>query len=404
VTKAGDALMSEKATSLHFRALDQRRRERRMTIGTAWTWARARLSSYRAQLRFCLRMTAAALLAFALAQVWNIPLHGLWAVLTAVVVTQMSVGGSLHATTQYVLGTIGGAIYAAAIGVLIPHTTPLALAGVLALTIAPLAFAAAVNPSFRSAPFTGAIVLLIGGQLGEGPVESALYRLLEVAIGGGVAVVVSLLVLPERAHALGRDAAAHILELLARLLLKLLAGFTQRLDVAETTRMQQEAGRALAAFQAIAAEAKSERTINLVAEPDPAPLARTLLRLRHDVVIVGRAAVAPLPEKFAERLGPLLARVADCTSKYLQESASALVSRGSPPPLKPMEDSLAAYNLEIAALRSEGLTRTLSMAGAEQLFTLGFALEQIHQHLVDLERCVQEWARPSPDGGDLLGR
>ena len=158
--------------------------------------ARARLSPYRAQLRFCLRMTAAALLAFALAQIWNIPLNGLWAVLTAVVVTQMSVGGSLHATTEYVLGTISGAIYAAAIGVLIPHTTTLALAGVLALTIAPLAFAAAVNPSFRSAPFTGAIVLLIAGQVGEGPIESALYRLLEVALGGGVAVVVSLLVLP----------------------------------------------------------------------------------------------------------------------------------------------------------------------------------------------------------------
>ena len=158
-----------------------------MTIGTGWNWVQAQLMPYRVQLRFCLRMTAAALLAFSLAQVWNIPLHGLWAVLTAVVVTQMSLGGSLHATTQYVLGTIGGAIYAAAIGVLIPHTTALALAGVLALTIAPLAFAAAVNPSFRSAPFTGAIVLLIAGQVGEGPIESALYRLLEVALGGGVA-------------------------------------------------------------------------------------------------------------------------------------------------------------------------------------------------------------------------
>ena len=122
-----------------------------MTMGAAWTRARARLSPYRAQLRFCLRMTAAASLAFALAQIWNITLNGLWSVLTAVVVTQMSVGGSLHATTEYVLGTIGGAIYAATIGVLIPHTTTLALAGVLALTIAPLAFAAAVNPSFRSA-------------------------------------------------------------------------------------------------------------------------------------------------------------------------------------------------------------------------------------------------------------
>jgi len=101
----------------------------------------------------------------------------------------MSLGGSLHATTEYVLGTIGGAIYAASVAVLIAHTTALATAGVLALTIAPLAYAAAVNPRFRSDPFTGAIVLLISGQFGEGPVESALYRLLEVAIGGGVGVL-----------------------------------------------------------------------------------------------------------------------------------------------------------------------------------------------------------------------
>jgi uncharacterized membrane protein YccC len=375
-----------------------------LTFGTAWTWARAGLSRYRSQLRFCLRTTVAALLAFALAQVLNIPLHGLWAVLTAVVVTQVSVGGSLHATTEYVLGTIGGAIYAGAIGVLIPHTTALATAGVLALTIGPLAYAAAVNPIFRAAPFTGAIVLLIGGLLGEDPAESALYRSLEVALGGGVAVLVSLLVLPEHAHELALNAAARTLDLLAQLLHKLLAGFTKRLDVAHTTRMQQEVGRALAAFQAIAAEAKSERKINLVAESDAAPLARTLLRLRHDVVIIGRAAAAPLPEKAAKRLGPPLARVAERTSKYLQESASALASRRSPPPLTPMEDALAAYNFEIAALRSEGLTHTLSIADAEQLFTLGFALEQMHQNLADLARCVQEWARPSRlDRGALPG-
>jgi len=340
-------------------------------------------------------MTVAALLAFALAQLWNVPLHGLWAVLTAVVLTQISVGGSLHATIEYALGTISGAVYAAVIAVLIPHPTELALAGVLSLTIAPLAFAAAVSPSFRVAPFTAAIVLLISGQLGESPVQSALYRLLEVAIGGGVAVAVSLVVLPERAHGLGLTAAARILDLLAELLVKLLAGFTQKLDVAEATRMQQEAGYTLTVFQTIAAEAEGERMVNLVAEPDPAPLARTLLRLRHDVVIIGRAAAAPLPEKFAERLGPALARVAERSSEYLHGSASALASRGTPPPLKPMEDALVAYNSEVAALRSEGLTHTLSIAEVEQLFTLGFALEQLHRNVADLERCVDEWTRPS---------
>ena len=61
-----------------------------------------------------------------------------------------------------------------------PHTTPIALGGILVLAIAPLALAAAFNPSFRVAPFSAVLVLLISGQLNEGPVESALYRTLTV--------------------------------------------------------------------------------------------------------------------------------------------------------------------------------------------------------------------------------
>ena len=138
-----------------------------MTIGTAWTGARAGLSRYRTQLRFCLRMTAAALLAFALAQVWDIPLHGLWAVLTAVVVTQVSVGGSLRATTEYVLGTIGGAIYAGAIGVLIPTRRRSRWLACLPSPSRLLLMPRHSIQSFALAPFTGAIVLLIGALLGK---------------------------------------------------------------------------------------------------------------------------------------------------------------------------------------------------------------------------------------------
>jgi hypothetical protein len=58
-----------------------------------------------------------------------------------------------------------------------------------------------------------------------------------------------------------------------------------------------------------------------------------------------------------------------------------------------MQDVLAAYSSEITALRSEGMTRWLSIAQAEQLFTLGFALEQMHRDCANLERGVQELAR-----------
>ncbi len=298
----------------------------------------------------------AALLAFAITRILAFPLHGLWAVLTAVVVTQVSVGGSLRATLEYVIGTLVGAVYAAAIGVLIPHATAIAQAGVLALSVAPLALAAAINPSFRVAPFSAVLVLLIGGELGESPIFSAIIRVAEVALGGAVAVVVSLLVFPERAHGLGLESAARILRRMADVLPQLLAGFARQLDPAEIARMQNDLGKSVTEFQALAAEARRERMASLARQPDPAPLSRTLLRLRHDLVLLGRAAAATLPDAIAHRLDPPLARawregqrISDGAAR--QRSSNLAV----PPPLEPAEGALNAFDAEVASLRSEGL-------------------------------------------------
>ena len=364
-----------------------------MTLTGPWNQARIQVRAYKAQFRFCLRVTVAALLAFALAQVLTIPLHGLWAVLTAVVVTQMSVGGSLRASAEYVVGTLGGAIYASAVGVLVPHASAIALVGLLALTIAPLAFAAALNPSFRVAPFTAALVLLISSQLGEGLVEAALYRLLEVALGGAVALTVSFLVFPDRAHELGLDAGARILDQMASVLPELLAGFTRKRDVDNVQRVQEEIGRGVGGFQALADESKRERLFSLVAQPDHGPLSRTLLRLRHDLVMIKRAGVVPLPDIFAARLEPLLAQMGASASNYLRGCATALAWRRSAPSLDPIKATLEAYTSEITALRNEGLMRSLSSSELERIFTLGFALEQLQQNFSDLERCVRENAR-----------
>ena len=356
------------------------------------------------RLRFCVRVTTSAIVAFALAQVLSIPLHGLWAVLTAVVVTQMSVGGSLKATSDYVIGTLGGAVYASVIAVLVPHPNPIAVAGTLVLAIVPLAYAAAVNPSFRVAPFTAVIVLLISSQLGEAPIESALYRLLEVVIGGAVAVTVSLLVFPARAHALGLDAAARVLELMANALPRLLAAFTTNSDPAENHRIQDEIGRSVAAFQVTANEAMRERMVNLVAEPDPGPLARTLLRLRHDLVIIGRAGVAPLPERISGHLDTALKELGNAGRDYFLACAAALVLRKPAPPLAPIEAAIAAYASAIGAIRAAGLTQGLPAGDLEHIFGLGFALQQLQHNFTDLQRVVQDWERGSALPGKRITR
>ena len=215
------------------------------------------------------------------------------------------------------------------------------------------------------------------------------------ALGGVIAVLVSLLVVPERAHHMRLKAAERLLRQLAQALPDLLTGFMRAIDPAENGRIQDDIGAAVLAFQQITAEAEHELFISFAAQPDPGPLSRTMLRLRHDLVIIGRAAATPLPDGLRERLGPPLGRVGATASAFLNAGAAALDARGAPPPLDAFEAALAAYIAEVEAVRREGLTLPLSNNEVEPVFALGFALDQLRQNFIDLQRCVQDYARRS---------
>ncbi len=359
-----------------------------------WTGLRAVVRQRHAQLALAIRVTIAALAALALAQFLHLHLP-LWAVLTAVIVTQMNVGRALKATIDYLFGTLGGAIYGGAIGVLIPHSSEIALLGVLALAVAPLAFIAAINPRLSVAPITAIIVLLVPTITHVSPIASALDRLIEVALGGVTGLVVSFLLLPSRARGQVAEAAARSLDRMARALGELLAGLTKGPDVDALHRIQDGIGQALVRLDTVGAEAERERTARVAVGADTGPLLRTLLRLRHDLVMIGRAASSPLPETIGVRLEPSLARAGAALADYLGASAAALLAGRGPPPLTAVESALDAYAAETAALRREGITQNLLGDAAERLHALGFAFEQMRNNLKDLERCVAEWAAPS---------
>jgi uncharacterized membrane protein YccC len=82
------------------------------------TQIREHVDRYRLQLILALRATVAALLALALAQALHLPL---WAVLTSLIVTQMSLGRSVKVASDYLIGTFGGVTYGGALAILIPH-------------------------------------------------------------------------------------------------------------------------------------------------------------------------------------------------------------------------------------------------------------------------------------------
>jgi uncharacterized membrane protein YccC len=351
---------------------------------------RALASRWHPQLAYSVRSVVAAVAALALAQALELPLS-LWAALTAIIVSQMSVGRSLRATVDYFVGTIGGAIYGAAISIFVPHTSEITILGALALTLAPLVVIAAFNSSFAVAPITGVLVLLIPTITHVSTLQSALFRVAEVAIGGVTAVVVSLLVLPTRANALMIDAAAEIMDLMAQALSELMVGFTRPVDPGAILPLENSIDDALARLGPIGTEAGYERVTWLGPHGDPAPLQRTLLRLRQDLVTIGRSALAPLPESLKGRLAPRLGNVAEMAHLVLRDSAAALRTRRAPPSLDNAIKALEAYLAEIDSLRSDGLLRGLPTDALERIFALGFSLEQLQRNFGDLARCISEW-------------
>ena len=254
-----------------------------------------------------------------------------------------------------------------------------------------IALVAAIRPNMNVLPITAIIVLLVPTFTQASPLASVVNRVLEVGLGAVVGLLVSFLVLPSSAHRQMRQAAVRALDSMARALVGLVAGLSEGLSNDDLHRLQDGIGRALVGIDTVAAEAERERSARLSSQPDTGPLRRTLLRLRHDLVMVGRVAGHPMPQALKLRLGPRVSRLADTGSDYLRASAHALLAHAGPPSLQPFEEALAAYAGELAAVREEGLTRVLPGDTAERLFAVGFAFEQMHQNLSDLNRVVMEW-------------
>jgi hypothetical protein len=244
------------------------------------------------------------------------------------------------------------------------------------------------------------IVLLIPTLHHSDPLASTIDRVSEVAVGAATGLAVSFLVLPSRAVSQIRVNAGRLLELIADAFAELLAGLTRGRDNDALHRVQDGIGSAIAALNAIGLEAERERSARLSSGPDTGPLLRTILRLRHDVVMIGRATVVPLPVELQTRLTGPLSEVNTAITLFLRAAARALRAGAGAPAIRPVHLALQRYADEVAAVRREGLIRGQPGETAERFYALGFSLEQMHQNLVDLDRVVGEWAEKSAASGD----
>jgi len=352
------------------------------------------LQGQRAAIRLALRTMLAGLITFTLAHLLELP-QGYWAVLTSVIVMQASVGGSLKAGLDRMLGTVAGAIWGVSVTLAIPHHDTLTLGLTLAVALTPLALVAALKPNYRVAPVTAIIVLLSTTGVQLGPVRYAIDRVLEIGLGCLVGFAVSLLVLPARAHGLLAEAAEEVILALRDLLELLLQETTRSPDGTALAATHLRLSQALSRVEGFVDEVKRERANRLTDTPDAEPFARNLRRLRHDLTAIGRTVTEPLPQSARQYLEEAMGDLRLAISDYLVGSAASIRGRRVPPSLESVDKALLAFRDSMDRLRQSGTLRDLGIDEVEQVFSLAFAVQQLRGDLGDLADRVAEHAKSS---------
>jgi len=374
--------------------IHRHRNETGDNMGDRWAAARTWVTGHPGEFRLGLRILIAGMAAFFVTDVvLGLP-QSYWAVLTAVIVMQASLGGALKASVDRIVGTIAGALWGVIIALTIPHGGSWLLATALTLSLAPLALLVAFKPAYRIAPATAIIVLLGSSSQEAGPIMPALHRVMEIGIGSLVGLAVALLVLPARAHRLLADQAATVLGILAQQIEQLPARLAGTADTLVWQQISDGRRKGQDKAEALAEEAKRERRNRLADTPDPEPLARTLRRLGVDMAQIGRASAEAWEPVLVERLSLPLTAVVDTTAGFLRACGTALGNRTAPPPIEPVATSLEHLSAIVAGLRQDGTTRPLSGPTIERLFGLGFALDQMRCDAEDLRERVAELGPP----------
>jgi uncharacterized membrane protein YccC len=339
------------------------------------------LIRHRARLLLAARMLVSVAVTYALAGALHLT-QGYWAVLTTIIVTQNSVGGSLKAAMDRLAGSVCGALVGAVVAILLPSHAPVALGIALVAALAPLVLLTAYAPNYRVAPITAIIVMLSTGAAALGPLDYALDRVLEITLGSVVGVVVSLLVAPARAHEQVREAAAEAALMLAGIMAGLAPAIRTGAPDLGGTPLRLQA--ALNRLGSAAEEAARERRSRLSDHPDPEPLFRTLRRLQHDVLALNRMLGAPWPDRLETALAHSWSVCALAVAAELRGLAAALPARHAPPDPPGSRASVTDFIAAVEMARREGITRELPTEAVGRILGTAFRIEQLQRDLDDL--------------------
>lgn len=305
----------------------------------------------------------AGLITYAIYAIWHLP-QGYWAVFTALVVAQVTLGASWKAALYRTIGSTAGAV-AAILLVTIFGLGAVRVGIALFLLSALFGYLTVLHPSFSAAGFTAAIVLVLGRIEGSA-FQIGWLRVLYTVLGSFVAFAVGALLWPVRAREGLRVKLANILlgagALYSAVTAAAIQGVNNEQEIRKLDRrlhdlrrgvtQQMEDARSELRFSRFNAEAFQA----FVEQADQ--VRRRLTSMAEDGSLYVHAQVQP-------NLLPSLPSLTAVTEKTFSDLAEAVRSQ--------QKETFSTHNLEQAVRDLDGDLATLR----EQRTTAPFALDRM---------------------------
>jgi uncharacterized membrane protein YccC len=319
---------------------------------------------------------------------WHMP-QGYWAVFTALVVAQVTLGASWKPALYRTIGSTAGSL--AAILLMVIFGLGTVRIGIVLFVLAALfGFLTVKHPSFSAAGFTAAIVLLLGRIEGT-PFHTGWLRVLYTLLGSGIAFAVGALVWPVNAREVLREKLANILEGSGVLYRAITAAALEGVDNEEEIRQLDHRLHDLRrGVTQQMDEARTELTFsrfNRDAYQDVVELAdqvrRRLTAMAEDRSLYIHARIEP-------GLVPSLPRLAEKTAQNFALLAEGLRRQIKPLNSVELDAAIRALDADLANLREQRMTAPLALDRMLPFWGLVFNLREVAQNLKQLEAALPQ--------------
>lgn len=332
----------------------------------------------------------AGLITYAIYVGWNLP-QGYWAVFTALVVSQVTLGASWKPALHRTIGSTAGALAAMLLMVIFGAGT-LRVAIILFLLATLFGFLTVQHPSFSAAGFTAAIVLVLGRIEGS-PLHIGWLRVWYTLLGSFVAFLVGALIWPVRAREALRGKLASILEgtgvLYRAITTAAFEGISNEEEIRQLDHKLHDVRRGITQQMD---EARSELTLSRFNESIYQQVVELTDQIRRRLTAMAEDSSLYVHAKIEPGLLPSLPRLAAKTAQAISSLAESCRIPGGPLNLVELNTAIRDLDSDLAHLRAQRATAPFALDRMLPFWALVFNLRETAQDLRQLESLLPQLA------------